>query len=232
MKTIGMIGGTSYVSTLDYYKLINEKVNKRLGGQNAARILLYSLNIEEAVQHVDDHGWESFAEILSGIAKHLEEGGSECLMLCANTLHITAPVLKERINVPLIHIAEETADVISKDKLKKVGLLGTKFTMQADFYKEILSKHGIECFVPEEDDIAYIHDKIYTELTIGLVLDETKSRFLEIINKMKSKGAEGIILGCTELPLIIKPEDTDLLLYDTLVIHIEAAVNFALGDEV
>ena len=230
MKTLGLIGGTSWVSTVDYYKLINQQINQRLGGLNAARLILYSMNYEEFKPPLDPKDWGVISEGLIKIAKNLEYSGAECLLLCANTPHMAADTIEKNIDIPLIHIAEETAREIKKQNLKKVGLLGTKLTMEQSFFKERLLKYGIEPIIPGKEERDYIHATIFNELGKGILTPELKTKYLKIIDDLKEDGAEGIILGCTEIPLLIQQSDCELPLFDTMLIHATAAVNFALDN--
>ncbi|MCL5267322.1 MAG: aspartate/glutamate racemase family protein [Bacteroidetes bacterium] len=231
MKTLGLIGGTSWVSTVDYYKVINQQVNERLGGLNSAKLLLYSVNQQKFRPATDASGLEAFAGYLTGIAKRLEAAGAECLILCANTPHMAADLIQAKIGIPLIHIADVTSKAILKQNIKKVGLLGTKMTMEQNFYKDRLAKFGIETLVPEESDREYIHRTIMTELEKATLRDDTRKRYLEIIDGLVKRGAEGIILGCTEIPLLIKQSDCTVPVFDTTTLHAIAAVEFALSDE-
>jgi aspartate racemase len=230
MKTLGLIGGTSWVSTVDYYKLINQQINQRLGGLNAARLILYSMNYEEFKPPLDPKDWAAISEGLIKIAKNLEYSGAECLLLCANTPHMAADAIEKNIHIPLIHIAEETAREIKKQGLKKVGLLGTKLTMEQSFFRERLLKYGIEPIIPGEEERDYIHGTIFNELGKGIFTPELKTKYLKMIDDLKGDGAEGIILGCTEIPLLIQQSDCKLPLFDTMLIHATAAVNFALDN--
>ena len=227
MKTIGLIGGTSWVSTVDYYRIINQTVNEKLAGLNSAKIFLYSVNFEEFKKRMDENKLDESAKELISIAKKLETAGADCLLLCANTPHMFAELVQSNIKIPLIHIAEETAREISKHKIKKVALLGTKFTMEQTFFKEKLLTHGIETIIPAAADRDFIHKSIFSELGKGIFTTETKNKYLEIIKKMENEGAEGIIFGCTEIPLLIKQEDCKTIIFDTAIIHAKAAVEFA-----
>jgi aspartate racemase len=231
MKTLGLIGGTSWVSTVDYYRVINSQVNESLGGLNSAKMLLYSVNQQEFRPATDSSGLEAFADYLTGIAKRLESAGAECLVLCANTPHMAADMMQQKIGIPLIHIAEVTAKAILKRNLKNVGLLGTKMTMEQTFYKERLAKFGIETLVPGEPEREYIHRTIMTELEKAILKDETRKGYLKIIDGLVERGAQGIILGCTEIPLLIKQSDCNIPVFDTTTLHAMAAVEFALSDE-
>ncbi len=229
MKTLGLIGGTTWVSTVDYYRLINQMVNQRLGGLNSARMLLYSVNFEEFRPPDTVEGWENVTQRIIAIARTLEQGGAEGLVLCANTLHKIADPVQEKIGIPIIHIAKATAAEIGRAKLHKVALLGTKFTMQEPFYHDKLRAQGIETLIPEQNDRLYIHDAILDEMALEIFKPETKQRFLEIITQLQQRGAQAIVLGCTEIPILIKPADTTAPLFDTTHIHAQAAVDFALS---
>ncbi|MTH14367.1 aspartate/glutamate racemase family protein [Flavobacterium sp. LC2016-01] len=230
MKKIGLIGGISWVSTADYYKLINEGINEKMGGLNFSECLIYSFNYADIKKNNDNNDWDSTFKMLFKGCEFLKSGGAEAIVLCANTMHLIADRLEEAIDLPLIHIATETAVEIQKQEIKKVGLLGTKFTMELDFFKDKLADKGIEAIIPiDQGDKDFIHYTIFEELGRGLVTDETKKRYLEIANELIKNGAEGIILGCTEIPLVIKPEDISVPVFDTTLIHSKAAVNFQLS---
>ncbi len=231
MKTLGLIGGTGWVSTVEYYKVINKQVNDRLGGLSSAKILLYSVNQQEFRPATDEAGLTAFADYLTAIAKRLETAGAECLVLCANTPHMAADLVQKNIGIPLIHIAEVTARSITEQKMKTVGLLGTKMTMEQAFYKDRLAKFGITTLVPDGSQREYIHRTIMTELELAVLKDETRKKYLEIIDSLAARGAEGIILGCTEIPLLIKQSDCKVPVFDTTTLHATAAVEFALSDE-
>ena len=228
MKTLGLIGGTSWVSTIDYYRIINQQINDRLGGLNAARLILYSLNYEEFKPPPDPKDWGPTAEGLATIAKKLEVAGAECIILCANTPHMAADFIQENIAIPLIHIAEETSKEIARHRLNKVGLIGTRFTMEQSFFTEKLSKNGISTLIPGNEERDYIHSTIFNELAKGIFSDEIKNNYLQIMEGLMQKGAEGIILGCTEIPMLLKPGDYAMKTFDTTLIHATAAVDFAL----
>ncbi|HEX2535286.1 MAG TPA: aspartate/glutamate racemase family protein [Chitinophagaceae bacterium] len=230
MRILGLIGGISWVSTLDYYRLINEGINRRLGGVEAAECLLYSFNYADIKRNNDRNDWERTAEMLVRAGMILKSGGAEALVLCANTMHRLADTIEESTGLPVLHIAAATARVIREDGLRTVGLLGTRFTMEGDFFHRKLEAQSIQALIPEEEDRAFIHRCIFDELGTGICLPESKERLVCIIRNLKEKGAEGIILGCTELPLLLQPGDVDLPLYDTTRIHAEAAIQFALGE--
>ena len=228
MKTIGLIGGTSWVSTVDYYKLINQFVGEKLGRLNSAKIALFSVNFEEIDFLINKGKLEDAYPVIQAAAKAVKSAGADCLLLCANTMHRFAPMVKEEFGLPVIHIGEETAKEINSKKLKKVGLLGTKYTMEMDFYHSKLNELGIESIVPEKEDRMYIHNAIINEMLHEQFKSETKEGFLEIIDKLEKQGAEGIILGCTEIPMLIHQKDSSMPLFDTTQIHARAAVDFAL----
>jgi aspartate racemase len=230
MKTIGLIGGMSWESTLEYYRIINEMVKEKLGGLNSAKILMYSVNFAEIaeLQHKDE--WSELSQILTDIAVKLENGGAEAVLICTNTMHKVADEVQKGINVPLINIIDVTAERIKNKGLKRVGLLGTKFTMEDEFYRKRLEKYGIQVLIPDEEGREVVHSVIYNELCVGVIKPESKEAYLKIIQDLSSKGAEGVVLGCTEIPLLIKQEDCDIPIFDTTRIHAEAAVKFALNE--
>lgn len=230
MKTIGLIGGTGWVSTLEYYRIINEETNKRLGGHNAARCIIYSFNyadINECNLREDHAGVYKF--VLDAAVK-LKNASADCIVICANTMHQYVDELNKEIKLPIIHIADAAAAEIKKQGLLTIGLLGTKFTMEMDFYTKRLSTAGINSLIPEKPERLFIHNTIMDELLKEILKPESKKRFLEIINDLEQKGAQGIVLGCTEIPLLIKQEDSQLPIFNTLKIHAKAAVDFALKD--
>ncbi|MET3027838.1 aspartate/glutamate racemase family protein [Flavobacterium sp. UW10123] len=230
MRKIGLIGGISWVSTSDYYTLINKGINEKLGGLNFSECLIYSFNYADIKKNNDTNNWDSTFEMLLKAAEVLKSGGAEAILLCANTMHLIADRLQQAIDIPLIHIAEETAIEIQKKELKKVGLLGTKFTMELDFFKDKLAHKGIETIIPEnEEEKDFIHYTIFEELGRGIATEETKKRYIEIASELIKNGAEGIILGCTEIPLVIKEGDLNVPIFDTTLIHTQAAINFQLS---
>jgi aspartate racemase len=230
MKIIGLIGGISWVSTADYYKLINEGINDKLGDLNFSECLLYSFNYADIKKNNEANDWDSTFKMLLKGCQFLKQGGATAIVLCANTMHVIADKLEAAIDLPIIHIATATAIEIEKQGLKKVGLLGTKFTMELDFFKDKLNNLGIEAIIPaNEADKDFIHTTIFEELGKGLVTAATKKRYLEIANQLIKEGAEGIILGCTEIPMVIKPEDLSVPVFDTALIHSNAAVQFQLS---
>jgi aspartate racemase len=230
MRMLGLIGGTGWISTVEYYRLINEEIGRRLGGLEAARLLLYSINyadIDRCNQRQDRAG---VLALLREAARVLEQGGAEGLVLCANTLHTFVPELQPHLRCPIVHIAAATAAAVRRRGLARVGLLGTRYTMEEDFIRGPLEAAGLRVDVPDADDRTFIHTAIREELLRGLFAGATKSRFLRIMDGLARRGAEGVILGCTEIPLLIKPADTPLPLFDTLVLHARAAAEFALAD--
>jgi aspartate racemase len=230
MKTLGLIGGTTWLSTIDYYRYINEGINQKSGGKDFARCILYSFNFTDLRKFTEANDWDSVLHLVSEACESLEQIGAEGIVLCANTLHYIADRLEKNINVPIIHLVEATACEIKKHNLKKVALLGTKFTMEFDFFKAILAKHNIETVIPDEDDRNFIHTTIFDELGKNIFKPETKERYVKIINGLVKQGAEGVILGCTEIPLLIKQEDLNIPAFDTTLIHSRAAVEFAMSN--
>ena len=229
MKTIGLVGGTGWVSTLDYYRYFNELVFKNTDGESTAEVMINSVNYPAIAKLTAAGKWDDITKIITEAALALQTAGADCILLGANTMHHIAPQVKAAINIPFIHIAEETGKEIKKKGLKKVALLGTKYTMQLPFFKDVLASMEIETIIPNESDIQIINDAIYKELALGIITAVTKENYLQIMQKLQQAGAEGIILGCTEIPLLIKPNDFDLPLFDTTFIHASAAVNFSLG---
>ena len=229
MRKLGLIGGTSWVSTVDYYRLINEGINAQMGGLNFAECLIYSFNYADIVKNNNANDWDSTFRMISAASQHLINGGATGIVLCANTMHLIADRVQAVIDVPVIHIGEATADAITKAGVKKVGLLGTKFTMELDFVKSKLRNKGIEVLIPGDEDRTFIHGTIFDELGKGIVTPETKKRYITISEQLIAQGAAGIILGCTEIPMVIKPGDLTVQTFDTTEIHAAAAVNFALG---
>ncbi len=228
MKTIGLIGGMSWESTVSYYKIINEKTKELLGGLHSAKILLYSVDFAEIEEYQAKGEWDKSANILADIAVNLENAGADYIVICTNTMHKVAPQISERISIPIIHIAEATAKAIKIQGLKKIALLGTKYTMTQDFYKEKLIANHIEVMIPNEEDIEVINDIIYGELCLGKISSTSKEKYMEIIGKLGKQGAEGVILGCTEIGLLISQADTVLPVFDTTKIHAEEVARIAI----
>jgi len=229
MKTIGLIGGTGWVSTLEYYRLLNQEVNSRLGGLNAAKCLLYSFNYDELAALNQENNHAGVLKMVVDAAQKLELSGVDGIALCANTLHYYADDLQKQITKPIIHIASATADEIKREGYSTIGLLGTKMTMEENFYKNRLNDSGIRTLIPNDRERAFIHGSIFNELLKEVFLDSTKQQFLGIISNLKQQGAEGIVLGCTEIPLLIKQKDVDLPVFNTLEIHVKAIADFAIG---
>ncbi len=230
MKTIGLIGGTTWVSTADYYRLFNQKVNKALGKNHSAKIILYSVDFEDVMIFKAEGRDDALKKMILEAANTLTYGGAECLLLGANTMHMMAEFIQERISIPLIHIGEETGKVIAGKGLKKAGLLGTKVTMEKAFYRDKLAGFNIETIVPNESDREFINQSIFSEFSKEIFTDKTRAKYTSIIEGLKQKGAEGIILGCTEIPFLLNQDDFDIPLFNTTEIHAEAAVKFALEE--
>lgn len=228
MKTIGLIGGMSWESTVTYYKIINEVIKEKLGGLHSAKCVLYSVDFQEIEECQANGNWEKSGEILGEAANNLEKAGADFIVICTNTMHKVINQIKEKISIPILHIAEMTAEKILEKGLKNIALLGTKYTMEQDFYKSKLIEKGINVIIPDKNDIEIINKVIYDELCLGTINSNSKKKFLEIVDKLRSKGAEGIILGCTEIGLLIKNEDTDVPLFDTAVIHAEEAAIYSI----
>jgi aspartate racemase len=229
MKTIGLIGGLSWESSKEYYRIINETVNERLGGLHSAKCILYSLDFAESREIQQTKVWDELTKILIDAAKRLDAAGADIVLICTNTMHKSVPEIQREIHVPILHIADATAEKVREKGLKKVGLLGTKMTMEEDFYKgRISERFGIDVLVPDKDERDFIERVIFDELCVGRMSTSSKKRFKQIIGKLVENGAEGIILGCTEIPLLIKQEDVNVPVFDTTEIHAKAAVEFAL----
>ena len=228
LKTIGLIGGMSWESTATYYKIINETVKEKLGGLHSAKCILYSVDFQEIEECQANGNWEKSGEILGEAAYNLEKAGADFIVICTNTMHKVVNQIKEKISVPILHIAEMTAEKILEKGLKNIALLGTKYTMEQDFYKSKLIEKGINVIIPDKNDIEIINEVIYDELCLGTINSDSKKKFLEIVDKLRNKGVEGIILGCTEIGLLIKNEDTDVPLFDTAIIHAEQAAMYSI----
>ena len=228
LKTIGLIGGMSWESTVTYYKIINETVKEKLGGLHSAKCTLYSVDFQEIEECQANGNWEKSGEILGEAANNLEKAGADFIVICTNTMHKVINQIKEKISIPILHIAEMTAEKILEKGLKNIALLGTKYTMEQDFYKSKLIEKGINVIIPDKNDIEIINKVIYDELCLGIINSNSKKKFLEIVDKLRNKGAEGIILGCTEIGLLIKNEDTDVPLFDTAIIHAEQAAIYSI----
>ncbi len=228
MKTLGLIGGMSWESTAQYYALLNRLVKNRLGGYHSAKLLLYSIDFDEVAQLAFVEKWQEVTAMMVDAARRLERGGADCVLICANTPHIAAEAVEKSVGVPLLHIADAAGQRILAQGLKRVGLLGTAFTMEREFYKDRLrEKFGLNTLVPEQRKL--VHDIIVNELVYGVVNPESKAKLREVITGLAAAGAEGIILGCTELPMIVDQSDSTIPLFDTTAIHSEAAVEWALA---
>ncbi len=228
MKTIGLIGGMSWESTIPYYRIINETIKEKLGGLHSARCILYSVEFAEIEKLQAEGKWEESGKILGDAAAKLEAAGAEFIVICTNTMHKVAPQVQSMINIPLLHIAEVTADVLTEKSISKVALLGTKYTMLQNFYKDKLTQRGIEVLIPNEADIDIINHVIFTELCLGKIKDSSKLAFLRIIQELSEKGAQGVILGCTEIGMLVSQSDTSVPLFDTTLIHAKSAALAAL----
>ena len=228
LKTIGLIGGMSWESTVTYYKIINEVIKEKLGGLHSAKCVLYSLDFQEIEECQANGNWEKSGEILGETAYNLEKAGADFIVICTNTMHKVVNQIKEKISIPILHIAEMTAEEILEKGLENIALLGTKYTMEQDFYKSKLIEKGINVIIPDKNDVEIINKVIYDELCLGTINSDSKKKFLEIVDKLRSKGAEGIILGCTEIGLLIKNADTDVPLFDTAIIHAEQAAIYSI----
>ncbi|MDO5045403.1 aspartate/glutamate racemase family protein [Campylobacter sp.] len=229
MRKIGLIGGMSYESTINYYELINKKINEKLGGFNSGEILLSSLNFEQIEKLQRENRWNEAGEILALHAEILAKGGCEAIFVCTNTMHKVYEIIQRAVSIPVVHIATATLKELKSKNIDKVGLLGTIYTMKEDFYKDNIVRGGVEVITPSEDDMKIVNDIIFNELCFGKIFPSSKEKFLQIINKMTLEKVGGVILGCTEIGLLINQEDTKTILFDTTLIHINEAVNFALS---
>ncbi len=232
MKTIGLLGGMSWESTIEYYRLLNETVRAELGGLHSAKILMYSVDFEELVALKHQEDWQAIGQLLATAARQLEQSGAECILLATNTMHKVADVISGATQIPLIHIADATAEAIKPAGFSQVGLLGTRFTMEESFYKDRLIRHGLAVQVPECEDRDFVHNVIYDELCLGDIRAASRDRFHQIIANLIDSGAEAVILGCTEISLLVKPTDSPVPLFDTTEIHAKAAVAWALDTRV
>lgn len=229
MKTIGLIGGMSWESTATYYKVINETVKKTLGGLHSAKCFLYSVDFAEIEKCQSLGLWDQSADILIDAARRLELAGAEFILICTNTMHKVACQIQSNIQIPLLHIADATADVLIQSGIDKTALLGTKYTMTEDFYKSRLLSRGIEVLVPDQTDIDYVNSVIYNELCLGIISDKSKEKYLHILDLLAERGAKGAVLGCTEIGLLIGQADSNLPLFDTTIIHAEKAARISMG---
>jgi aspartate racemase len=233
MKTIGMIGGMSWESSIEYYRIINETVRAELGGLHSAKSMMVSVEFAEveALQHQDR--WDEAAKILIDAARSIESGGADFAIICTNTMHKLYDIIQQSIRIPLLHIADATAESIKTEGIQKIALLGTRFTMEENFYKgRLVENYGLDVIIPCSEDMEIVHRIIYDELCAGIIQSDSKQKYMDIIRRLVKEGAEGIILGCTEIGLLVKQEDSPVRLFDTTEIHAKAAVKFALANEV
>lgn len=231
MKTVGLIGGMSWESTDSYYRIINEEVKERLGGLHSAKILLHSVDFEEIERFQSTGQWEKCGEILGEAARGLEMAGADFILICTNTMHKVAPQIASVIKIPILHIADATADELDKNHIRRVGLLGTKYTLIQDFYKQRLIDRGFDVLIPDMEDVDRINRIIFEELCLGEIKEESRKSFQRVIEGLRERGAEAAILGCTEIGLLISQSDVSIPVFDTAVIHAKAAARLALRDE-
>ena len=228
MKTIGLIGGMSWESTVTYYQIVNETMKKELGGLHSAKVLLYSVDFAEIEEYQAKGEWDKSAEVLSAAAVNLEKAGADFIVICTNTMHKVAPEIQKHISIPIIHIAEATADELKKNGISRVGLLGTKYTMTQEFYKNKLIEAGIEVVIPDSEGVEVVNNIIYNELCLGIISEESQKKYIDIIGELENKGAQGVILGCTEIGLLIQQPDVTLPVFDTTFIHAKKAAMYAI----
>ena len=229
MKTIGLIGGMSWQSTIPYYRQINEFVKERLGGLHSAKIILYSVDFFDIERLQQAGDWQAAGHLLGQIAQSLEYAGADCLVLCTNTMHIVAPAIEARIRIPLLHIADPTAEVVKASRISVVGLLGTRFTMEQDFFRERLTRHGLAVLTPSAADRDTVHRVIFDELCLGKIVPESRAQYRRIMAALVAQGAQAIVLGCTEISLLVQPSDCTVAIHDTTAIHALHAAAWALG---
>ena len=229
MRKIGLLGGMSWESTALYYRLLNEDVRERLGGFHSARLVLASVDFAdiEAMQVAGD--WDAAGEALAEEARSLEAAGAECLVLCTNTMHKVADAIEGAVDIPLLHLADVTAAAVRAAGVDRVALLGTRFTMEQPFYADRLRSHGLDVLVPKGDDLTLVHDVIYDELVLGLVREESRAAYVDVVRRLVERGARGVVLGCTEIELLIGPDDVEVPVFATTALHARAAVDFALS---
>ena len=231
MKTIGLIGGMSWESTVTYYQVINETIQKELGGLHSARCILYSVDFDEIEKYQARGEWDKSAEVLAAAARALERAGADFIVICTNTMHKVAPEISKAVAIPLLHIADMTALELKKAHINTVGLLGTKYTMQQDFYRSVLKDNGIEVIVPHDTEIEIVNNVIYNELCLGNIVAQSKAAYLNIIADLFKRGAQGVILGCTEIGLLVQQSDTAVPLFDTTLIHAQYAASKSLDTD-
>ncbi len=228
MKTIGLIGGMSWESTVTYYQIVNETVKRELGGLHSAKVLLYSVDFAEIEEYQTKGEWDKSAAVLAEAAQNLEKAGAGYIIICTNTMHKVAPAIQKKISIPIIHIAEATADALKENGIEKVGLLGTKYTMTQEFYKSKLIEAGIEVVIPDEAGVTVVNNIIYNELCLGIISEESRKKFVNIIKQLEKAGAQGVILGCTEIGLLIHQKDVEIPVFDTTQIHATKAALLAI----
>ena len=232
MRVIGLLGGMSWESTAEYYRIINQEIRRRLGRQHSAKILMYSVEFEEIEEMQASGRWDQAGQLLAEEAQRLERGGADFLLLCTNTMHKVAPAIEQAVKIPLIHIADATAERIRQANLRCVGLLGTRFTMEEEFYRgRLTERHGLEVVIPTAEERAVVDRVIFAELCQGQILEPSRQEYVRIIDALGQQGAEGVILGCTEIGLLIKPEHSPLPVLDTTEIHAAKGVELALGED-
>jgi aspartate racemase len=233
MKTIGLIGGMSWESSVDYYRIINEETRNILGGSHSSKCLMYSFDFHEIEELQNKNSWEELTEEMVLQADNLKKAGADFIVICTNTMHIMAPDIEKRTGLKVLHIADVTGEEIKRKSIGKVALLGTKFTMEGTFYKKVLKdKHDIDVVIPNDEDREVIHNIIYNELVRGIIKDDSRQKYIKIIDKLVDKGAEGVVLGCTEIPLLIKQKDVSISIFKTTEIHSKAAVRYAIDGEI
>ncbi len=230
MKTIGLIGGMSWESTMHYYQLLNEEVNQRLGGLHSAKILLYSIEFSKMEEHQRKNEWDKCTDIVLDAAKTLEQAGADFLLICANTMHKVYEEVQSKISIPILHIADATADELEMNSITRVGLLGTRYTLLEDFYISRLEKRGLKVILPSFEDIQEVNRIIFEELCVGRIEEASQIKLIHIINQLKEWGAQGIILGCTELDMLIDDTNSSLPVFDTTLIHALKAIQFAMEE--
>lgn len=223
MKTVGLLGGMSWESTVTYYQIINKTVKEKLGGLHSAKILMYSVDFAEIEKLQASGNWEQSAEILANAAWRLEKAGADFIVICTNTMHKVAPQIQSRITIPILHIADATADELTKADIKTVALLGTKYTMTQDFYKRRINDKNIKVLIPKDADIEIVNHVIYDELCRGIISENSRQEYIRIISSLQKKGAQGVILGCTEIGLLISQKDSPIPVFDTTLIHARKA---------
>ena len=229
MKTIGMIGGMSWESSIEYYRIVNQAVRKKLGGLHSAKSIMYSVEFAEIEELQHQNQWDKLAEIMVEAGRSLERGGADFVIICTNTMHKLYDKVQQSIKIPMLNIADATAENIKSDGIDRIALLGTRFTMEENFYKgRLVEKYGLEVMIPSPDQMETVHRVIYDELCAGIIKPDSKHRYAAIIQDMVAEGAGGVILGCTEIGLLVKPEDSPVPLFDTTEIHARAAVDYAL----